>query len=387
MAEDLGSASGQATTRAAASSSEEAEGRYRHRPDGPRPKRDFWDYVDILARPVAGSLTALAIAVIGVMGNQTLREQQALENDIARAAQEAESQRATEAQDHRLFTELMSKREDAETALRKDMFDTILGGFFDPDSAAGADDISVQLLKLEMLALNFGESLSLTPLFVELDREIRAERVANTTFSKLEWLEQRDRLRSLARRVSGRQLSALAASGQIFEFDVPLDSIEGTNTFRWPDDSDDVETIGTEISDIAFDGIKRTYTFEFSNVSKKNKTVDVDVEIQTWDPETDEPSLDVIEMGFELNFFNFPMVDNTRLTSDQRFALIMERFGDLNIHVVGVTFRGMYSSQRDKPFLDDVINQLKRTSADAGTGATGTSPEEANGGGEGDGSQ
>ena len=66
-----------------------------------------------------------------------------------------------------------------------------------------------------------------------------------------------------------------------------------------------------------------------------------------------------IEKEFELNYFNFPMVDNTRLSDDQRFALIMTTFGDKAIHFAAICFPGKYSSQRDKPYLDDVIHRLQ----------------------------
>ncbi len=53
------------------------------------------------------------------------------------------------------------------------------------------------------------------------------------------------------------------------------------------------------------------------------------------------------------------MVDNTRLSKNQRFALIIEDFNENTIKVAGICFRGLHASQRDKPFLDEVIDQLK----------------------------
>jgi hypothetical protein len=361
MSDTIDSSSDNVAPVATAASPDDVDRRERYTYDI-KPKRDFWDYVEILARPIAGSLTALAIAWIGFMGNATLKEQQRHESEIARKAEEAENRRAADAQDHRLFTDLVSKREDAETALRKDMFNTILGDFFDKsESQKDQQAIPTRLLKLEMLALNFGESLSLTPLFIQLDQHIHEARGGDGNFSELDWIDQRDRLHSLARTVSGRQISALAPGGKIFEFDVNVQQATNHNTFRWPHDSvtPSAEVISA-LSDISLDGIKRTYSAEFSSADQTRKTVAVHIEIQTWDPVTDEPLPDAIDMDFELNFFNFPMVDNTRLSGDQRFALVMERFDELNIHVVGIIFRGMYSSNRDKPFIDDVINQLKR---------------------------
>lgn len=55
------------------------------------------------------------------------------------------------------------------------------------------------------------------------------------------------------------------------------------------------------------------------------------------------------------------MIDNVRLSGDQRFALVMEDF-DLDnetVKLVAVCFPGTYSSQRDQPLLADVIHQLR----------------------------
>ena len=79
----------------------------------------------------------------------------------------------------------------------------------------------------------------------------------------------------------------------------------------------------------------------------------VEIEIQT------AGKTKAIEREFELNYFNFPMVDNTRLSDDQRFALIMTNFEERAIHFAAICFPGKYSSQRDKPFLDDVIHRLQ----------------------------
>ena len=319
----------------------------------PPKKRDKWDKIEILGRPLAAFLTAFTIALIGWFGQRVLLDQQ-----------QQETRRA-------LFTELLSKREDAESALRKDMFSTILKEFFEGQAQDEDEvDISKRLLKLEMLALNFGESLSLNPLFIELDSDIDAVSVRDSQLAFLDRDLHRGRLHSLARRVSGRQIAALAPGGTMFEFDVPTSAVQPGRSFRWPDDmlpedlSDHERAmLKAEIGDISLDGVKRTYAATFSGADPEHKTVRVALEIQSWDPDNEQALPETTEMEFELNFFNFPMIDNTRLSRDQRFALIMESFGDKSIHVIGICFRGMYSSQRDKPFLDEVIHQLNTNAA------------------------
>lgn len=53
------------------------------------------------------------------------------------------------------------------------------------------------------------------------------------------------------------------------------------------------------------------------------------------------------------------MIDNTRLTGDQRFALVLKKFNKKEILIEGICFPGSYASYRDKPFLNDVVEQLR----------------------------
>ena len=70
----------------------------------------------------------------------------------------------------RVYTELMSSREQAESGLRKDMFLSVIQVFLRPDAAA----LEGKMLDLEMLAYNFHESLNLKPIFGHIDRQITA---------------------------------------------------------------------------------------------------------------------------------------------------------------------------------------------------------------------
>jgi len=69
----------------------------------------------------------------------------------------------------RLYTELLSKREEADTSVRKGIFDKVLETYLKP----GGKDLEAKLVALELLALNFNDSLDLSPLFWQLDREVR----------------------------------------------------------------------------------------------------------------------------------------------------------------------------------------------------------------------
>ena len=72
-------------------------------------EKDFWDKVDIVLRPINGILTALAVALLGYYTSSILRQSELRQTN------------------ERVYTELMSSREVAESGLRKDMFLSIIG--------------------------------------------------------------------------------------------------------------------------------------------------------------------------------------------------------------------------------------------------------------------
>ena len=169
-------------------------------------------------------LIPLTIAVIGYWGQRTI------------------TQLSVQEQNARLYTELLSRREEAESSLRKDMFKEVMSGFFDEIEATGnpnentseedeanigdeiTDKLSKKILKLEMLALNFGDSLSIGPLFSELSSDI--ERVLGANGDAIgDWktvaAPYQKRLRGLAKRVASRQMSTISAgtdSSDKYEF-------------------------------------------------------------------------------------------------------------------------------------------------------------------------
>src|ERR1700738_303661 len=111
---------------------------------------DFWKKLQILLAPVGGLLTAISVALIGFIGSSFLNKKQ--ETDT----------RA------KVFAELMSQREQAETVMRKDMFGQIIEAILKPEKSS--PDLAV--LNMELLAYNFHESLNLKPLFSYIRRHL-----------------------------------------------------------------------------------------------------------------------------------------------------------------------------------------------------------------------
>jgi hypothetical protein len=158
-------------------------------------QKDFWDRLQIVLSPVGGLLTAIAVAMLGIMGSRTVERQQSSEAKL------------------RLYSELMTRREESEATLRKEMFQSIIGSFFDPASSS----LETRLLKMELLAQNFHEALNLVPLFEHIQREIDDSRI-----SRDEKRLYSSRLHELAREVTRKQMIVLEASGRRHDWTVMI---------------------------------------------------------------------------------------------------------------------------------------------------------------------
>jgi len=154
---------------------------------------------------------------------------------------------------------------------------------------------------------------------------------------------------------------------------VPIKSLENGKVFKWPRDSANRDVREKDLklrheaitqyvrhtSEKDLDGVRRKYSVQFSRPKTDRQTVDVKLEIR----ELENQDIRPVVMQFKLNYYNFPMVDNTRLSFDQRFALVMQDFdpeSSQSITVVGICFPGLYAGQKDKPFLDQVIERLSK---------------------------
>jgi len=334
-------------------------------------EKDFWDKLDITTKPIAAFFTALVITIIGYYGQRTITE-------ISLHEQSTTTRLALQEQNARLYTQLLASREASESALRKDMFKEILSGFFrKSDDDDIQNDLSKKVLKLELLAINFGDALSLGPLFSEMSQDI--EKILRKNGDKVaDWQTvagaYQKRLRGLARRVASQQYSTIYPSGVPFDFEVPLNGIELSEemassdwNYEWPYDHESYQN-NPDINVFVLDDIKRSFEISFRNADYAEKSVQVKLEIFEFklvdDPAEDSQSIEqqekVTDLEFTLDFFNFPLIDNTRLSNNQRFTLILEKFDTNTLKIAGMVFPGLYASQKDKPFLNEAIQELSQ---------------------------
>ena len=62
---------------------------------------------------------------------------------------------------------------------------------------------------------------------------------------------------------------------------------------------------------------------------------------------------------FAIGDFDFPMIDNTRLSSDQRAAVVITQSGESSAEITLVYFPGSYASMKEKISSDEVIEQFR----------------------------
>jgi hypothetical protein len=280
------------------------------------PEKDFWDKAAVILHPLGGLLAAMAVAGLGFFGSQFLEKRQ------------AEETRA------RFYSELISKREDADSALRKDMFMSIIQSFLAP----GSTSIEDRTVKLELLAYNFHESLNLKPLFAQLEEDI-AKSASPTK------REQMERLEKVAKEVTRKEMVVLEGVGRSFERTIDFDDVAANPG-----------GVALEPAKLTLNGFAREFSIVVKTIDPTQKEMQVRLEVKT--PREGSTEYDTDDVEFWTGFFDFPMIDHTRLSHDQRCAVIVRNFGKTSARIGLVYFPGAYASLKERPYVQEMTQEL-----------------------------
>ena len=289
--------------------------------------RDGWDKAAIVLQPLGGLLTAIAVAVLGFWTSNYLRAREGREAALRERMQTSET-------NARLYSELTSKREESDSALRKDMFTSIINSFL----REGPATLEQKMLNLELLVYNFHESLNLKPLFVHIQRGIgRDPRSA----------EYRSRLHQVAEEVIKKQMLVIQDGGETFDATIDTKAL----TFPSPEGA-----ASSVAKDLLIDGIRRNVKLEALAADPEQQEVQLRATVRT----AEAARVDTSSAEFWVGPFDFPMIDNTRLPHDQRLAVVLNNF-DVKRDLADVTvavFPGKYAGLREKPYYDEVLAKL-----------------------------
>jgi hypothetical protein len=61
-----------------------------------------------------------------------------------------------------------------------------------------------------------------------------------------------------------------------------------------------------------------------------------------------------------VSYFDFPMIDNTRLTGGDRCAIVLNGFSGYSADITVVLFPGAYASLKEKPYYSEVIESVRQ---------------------------
>jgi len=289
-----------------------------------RPQRDFWDRLQIILQPVGGLFTAIAIALLGFKSSEYLERRQAADTNA------------------RLYSELMSRREEAESALRKDMFQTIIGSFVNRNPRGS--DLDAEVLNLELLAYNFHESLNLKPLFMDMRRRIlEGQKTAPTPQARAAFQGYLSRLERVAREIARKQMIVLEGVGKTFD--------------RTIDMTDDPIGSTLEPATLTLDSRRAMFSLDVLDINRADREILVSLSVETPDSTQGRQTKTAT---FTVSYFDFPMIDNTRLAGGDRCAIVLNGFSDQSADLTLVFFPGAYASLKEKPYYSEVIESIRR---------------------------
>jgi len=298
-----------------------------HEPRPPamnRPRRDGWDRLQIMLQPVGGLFTAIAITLLGARSSEYLERRQAADSNA------------------RLYSELMSRREESESALRKDMFQTIIGSFVNANSRG--TDLDSEVLNLELLAYNFHESLNLKPLFMDIRRRILVgQQEATTPKERDKYQVYMERLERVAREIARKQMIVLEGVGKTLD--------------RTIDMTDDPIGSTLEPATLTLESRQATFSIDVLDINRADREITIGLSVETPDSTMGRQTKTAT---FITSYFDFPMIDNTRLAGGDRCAVVLNGFSDQSADLTLVFFPGAYASLKEKPYYSEVIESIRR---------------------------
>lgn len=245
----------------------------------------------------------------------------------------------------RLYTELLSKREEADTSLRKGVFDKVLETYLKPDSK----DLDTKLVALELLTLNFHDTMNFSPLFWQIDREI--DRVAPPPRRGA----LREQLIRIAEDIKARQVDTLVVD-QRNNAALSLTFAPG-------------QPAAAEVSTaLAFDATdpvtheeaaySRTITVRVLQHDPAGRRVYATVD---WSgPGGQAGTQPVQSRGFWIDAYDLPMVNYTRLSKTERLAVVLQRYDSNGALLTVLYYPSARMGEKDRPYLNDVIGELQQ---------------------------
>ena len=185
--------------------------------------------------------------------------------------------------------------------------------------------------------MNFNDSLDLSPLFWKLDRQIQ---------QSLQRDKFRVQLERVANGVKDHQIETLKHVGATADKTVSFVDLEKSRpVFEYKlsySDPDPIESADKEVS--------QTFRVEVLEHQPALKRIQVRVQWNGGDG------------VFWVDMFDFPMSKFVPISKSERLAAVLRRYSSDDAQLSLIYFPRARSGVKDKPFLDEVISDLRRKS-------------------------
>jgi hypothetical protein len=155
------------------------------------------------------------------------------------------------------------------------------------------------------------------------------------------------RLDQVAADVVRNQLLVLEEVGKKFDRTIDLNVLNR-----------DPGSVALDPERVTLAGIERVFRLVPLKADIPNQKVQFRLEITALKPYPETKSV-----TFWVGYYDFPMIDNTRLSADQRCAVVLDNFcedSECKAEVTAVVFPGSRASLQEKTFSEDVIRQLQK---------------------------
>jgi len=284
----------------------------------------------------------------------------------------------------KVYMQVMSEREKADTAIRQEMFKTLLanylGRFEDrKNSAEDEESFRKRIMFLDLLNLNFQEYLNAKPLFEDVYLRLeKAKRIGRKGSKEYEtWGKLQEDLIRVAKNVASSQSAMLTQSGLSRTFNLTKGTavcirlyavenlVELTEKFekqplldRKPESCSDASVQNPQRMDRGSPAID----VELEEVNEAA----VRVKVTPYQESFKDGTLNFVQalkpIKFQVSFFDLPYMDNTRLFDGSRFALVLSHVDKKEeaAEISAIIFKGEFMSLRDRPFFEEMLQKLNK---------------------------
>jgi hypothetical protein len=340
--------------------------------DAKRP-RDGWERLEVISKIVGG----ISIPVLGLLVTGTLQHQS--ENN--RRAQ--------------LQANIIAEREKADSDVRAHMLDALLsrylGGAKQPTD--NIEDFRDRIMFLDLVMQNFQEYFNSKPLFKRLFEQVKRKQQEATEKSvdPKPWHDLAKELIDVARDATARQVASLEQLEASVAGDVAVPFSTGPQKLKRTPlySTGGLESWEAYLISTSYGSGKPAVAIE-DKPERFSIAIDVD-----WKSTTEDAARVVVQLyhdhydgnkfnpgkvdlgkpiEFEVSYFSTPYMDNTRLKNGSRFSVLYKGCSDDQepdyecrfplkdgrkpvAYFQVVTFSEKFLSQRDRPYIDKILEQ------------------------------